>query len=71
MWERGLLGASTISGRQRDKRETHALTLDQLREREGQNHLPGSDLCARLQRSILFPQLKLSLIVGMSAPAPA
>lgn len=36
---------STISGRQRDKRETHTLTLDQLREREGQNHLPGSDLC--------------------------
>lgn len=46
MSEQGLLRASTIT--QRDKRETHALTLDQLREREGQTHPPGSDLFARL-----------------------
>lgn len=49
MSERGLPRASTINARQREKRETHVLSLEQLREREGQNHLPGSDLFARLQ----------------------
>lgn len=47
--EGGLLRASTTNARQRHKRETHALTLEQLREREGQNHPPGSDLFARLR----------------------
>lgn len=43
-WEAALLwgcGASTTNARQRDQRETHTLTLDQLRERKGQNHPPG------------------------------